>query len=208
MSVHIMVDLETLGKQKNACIVALGAYYFDTKEPTKGESFYLLANPESSLKTGLQMDADTVLWWLGQSEDARNELLRCREGASLAMVLASFASFYQGCSIDQQTKFVLKFREENPNCTEEDCLKQSKRYPRIPVWGNGATFDNVILSTAYGLIGQPVPWQFTEDRCYRTLKNLCPQVPMVRTGTHHNALEDCKSQALHLSAIYEHLKLP
>lgn len=69
------------------------------------------------------------------------------------------------------------------------------------VWGNGASFDNTILSNAYRKIPREQPWKFWNDRCYRTMKSLYPQVPMTRQGTHHNALDDAKSQALHLIAI-------
>lgn len=73
--------------------------------------------------------------------------------------------------------------------------------PDPEMWGNGATFDNVVLAAAYDAIGLSRPWRFPKDRCYRTVKNLHPEVPMVRTGTHHNALEDAKSQAIHLMTM-------
>ena len=69
------------------------------------------------------------------------------------------------------------------------------------VWGNGANFDNTLLAAAYRLAKKEVPWKFWDDRCYRTVKSLFPQVKLDRTGTHHNALDDAKSQALHLVAI-------
>lgn len=69
------------------------------------------------------------------------------------------------------------------------------------VWGNGAAFDNVILAAAYDSTGLERPWKFWNDRCYRTLKSLRPDVPMDRAGTHHNALDDAESQARHLMAI-------
>jgi hypothetical protein len=65
------------------------------------------------------------------------------------------------------------------------------------LWGNGATFDNVILANAYRALGGKQPWEFWNDRCYRTLKGLYPHVKMERSGTYHNALDDAKSQALH-----------
>ena len=70
-----------------------------------------------------------------------------------------------------------------------------------PVWGNGATFDNVILRNAYNLAGIPCPWMFWNDRCYRTMKNVAPTVKMQREGTHHSAMWDAISQAKHLQAI-------
>jgi len=74
-----------------------------------------------------------------------------------------------------------------------------------PVWGNGATFDNVILRNAYTATGQRCPWAFYQDRCYRTVKNLAPSIPLVREGTHHDALDDAVSQARHLQAIVRHI---
>ncbi len=71
------------------------------------------------------------------------------------------------------------------------------------VWGNGASFDNTILSEAYQRIGTSAPWPFWKDRCYRTMKNVHPGVQMERAGTHHNALDDAKTQALHLMRINE-----
>lgn len=71
----------------------------------------------------------------------------------------------------------------------------------VKVWGNGAAFDNVILASAYRRADLTVPWPYWNDRCYRTMKAMRPDVKMERTGTHHNALNDAESQALHLMAI-------
>ena len=65
------------------------------------------------------------------------------------------------------------------------------------LWGNGATFDNVILASAYRLTKQERPWKYSADRCYRTLKNLHPGDQQETVGIAHNALDDAKSQALH-----------
>lgn len=71
----------------------------------------------------------------------------------------------------------------------------------IRVWGNGAAFDNVILASAYRRVTAGTPWQYWNDRCYRTVKALHPDVPMQRTGDHHNALDDAISQAHQLIAM-------
>lgn len=71
--------------------------------------------------------------------------------------------------------------------------------PRI--WGNGAAFDNVILAGAYRRAGRVVPWEFWHDRCYRTVAALHPDMRRAQTGTHHNALDDALSQAMHLVEI-------
>ena len=69
------------------------------------------------------------------------------------------------------------------------------------IWGNGATFDNVILRSAYESLGIDSPWPFWVDSCYRTVKNLNPSVELKRVGVLHNALDDAETQALHLLDI-------
>lgn len=69
------------------------------------------------------------------------------------------------------------------------------------VWGNGATFDNVILREAFNNVGVLCPWPFWKDKCYRTVKGAYPDVTITRDGTHHNALDDAIYQAQHLVAI-------
>lgn len=71
-----------------------------------------------------------------------------------------------------------------------------------PVWGNGATFDNVILRNAYAKLMLPAPWSYRDDRCYRTVKALAPHIePVTSIGVEHQALDDAKYQARHLQAI-------
>ena len=72
----------------------------------------------------------------------------------------------------------------------------------VEVWGNGAAFDNTILSAAYRLTGIEQPWKFWNDRCYRTLKAMYPRIKPIRFGTHHNAVDDAHSQADHLIQIF------
>lgn len=91
----------------------------------------------------------------------------------------------------------------------EEILKKfsvflNQRGGGVCVWGNGATFDNVILANAYKRHKLPLPWKFWNDRCYRTLKNLHPDIALpARTGTHHNALDDAVTQAQHARMILE-----
>lgn len=69
------------------------------------------------------------------------------------------------------------------------------------LWGNGSDFDNVILASAYQAAGYECPWKFYRNRCYRTLKSLRPEIKLERMGTHHNALDDAKTQAKHAVQI-------
>lgn len=71
----------------------------------------------------------------------------------------------------------------------------------VPVWGNGASFDNVILRTAFDKLFMPCPWEFWHDRCYRTVKSIAGSPEIERSGVYHNALDDAVSQARHLQKI-------
>lgn len=85
-----------------------------------------------------------------------------------------------------------------------DALEQfSSWFPKEScLWGNGATFDNVILSNAYKAVGQQTPWPYWGDRCYRTAKALFSEIKApVFQGTVHNALDDAVHQARHLIKI-------
>lgn len=71
--------------------------------------------------------------------------------------------------------------------------------PSAAFWGNGATFDNVILSNAYRVCNLSKPWTYSADRCYRTLRALRPDIKGVALPGEvaHNAITDAKYQARH-----------
>lgn len=96
----------------------------------------------------------------------------------------------------------------NRRYTLRDALVEFSKWfgkESLPVWGNGAAFDNVILRNAYAAAGAEAPWKFWDDRCYRTMKNMAPGVPMNKLGVAHNALDDAVNQAVHLQAIFKHI---
>ncbi len=66
----VMIDIETLGNGKNACVVQIGACYFNRTTGEIGETFKRNISAQSAVKSGAEIDADTVLWWLKQSKDA------------------------------------------------------------------------------------------------------------------------------------------
>ena len=69
------------------------------------------------------------------------------------------------------------------------------------IWGNGAAFDNVILANAYKNGRMNTPWRHWNDRCYRTIKAMYPDVPKVLPTVAHHALADAEAKARHLIAI-------
>jgi hypothetical protein len=80
------------------------------------------------------------------------------------------------------------------------------QWPNKRVWGNSASFDLKILEAAYLAADIPVPWTYREEMCYRTLKNLLPEItaPVANTCA-HDALADAQFQATHLTLLLNHL---
>ena len=167
---HIMLDLETMGTRPNAPIVAIGAVAFDAGGIHR--EFYEVVALQSAVRSGATIDPNTVMWWMEQGDEARAALYGAQNDAiGIEHALRNFVQLV---------------------CSYGDNL--------IGVWGNGASFDNVLMHESGKRCGVPM-WEFWKDKCYRTVKGMYPDVKMKRTGTHHNALDDAKSQALHLIEI-------
>ena len=63
------------------------------------------------------------------------------------------------------------------------------------VWGNGATFDNVLLTNAFNRCGMERPWAFWSDMDVRTLVHLSGiKRPRTVAGTAHTPIDDCMHQ--------------
>ncbi len=87
-----------------------------------------------------------------------------------------------------------------PHDLDMALLNFSKWFPGgAQIWGNAAAFDNVILANAYSACEMKQPWMHWDDRCYRTIKSLCPaDIKIKHDGEQHNALVDAVAQAEHL----------
>lgn len=86
---RVMLDLETLGLEPGCAILSIGAVRFGTDG--LGEEFYTVVDVESCQDAGLSIDADTLDWWLGQDEAAREVL---RGGVELRKALESFSRWF------------------------------------------------------------------------------------------------------------------
>lgn len=178
---HFMLDLETLGSTVGSVILSIGACKFDPLQiGVRGPYFHETIRVKTSLAARLTIDGDTLKWWLGQSEEARNAAFKGE--SSLTEALEHFNSW------------LCEFGEAK----------------ELAVWGNGATFDNVLLRAAYAAAKLKPAWHFRGDKCYRTVINLLPEPrrpAWERIGTHHNALDDAITQAVYLQRVYKELGL-
>jgi len=79
--------------------------------------------------------------------------------------------------------------------------KFCNQFKSVRVWGNAASFDLKILEHVYKVFNIPVPWKYTNEMCYRTLKNLFPAIPQPKPKFAHNALSDAATQAEHAALL-------
>jgi len=93
MTKNIMIDLETMGTNSFTPIISIGAVYFD--EYGIGEKFYTKVSLDSCLNCGMKIDADSVIWWLQQSDEARKEFKYNSQDRCIQDALAMFKDFYK-----------------------------------------------------------------------------------------------------------------
>lgn len=166
---HYIIDLETMGKGPNAAIAAIGCV--EIIGGTISREIYRRVELSNSMAAGGTADADTIQWWLSQSAAERAEVNGTQSAELLFNVLGELRVFMTGMAHAHE----------------------------ILVWGNGATFDNVILSNAYAACGMERPWAYWNDRDLRTLLALYPQAKKLPfEGTKHHALDDARHEARQL----------
>lgn len=181
---HLMVDMETMGNSPDAPIVSIGAVFFDPSTGNTGAEFYRVVSLESSMSFGMKPDASTIQWWLKQSSEARSAIL-VDEAMGLRESLELLADFIA-----------------------ENAANGSHT---VQMWGNGCSFDNVILRHAYVLTDTPFAVPFWNDRDIRTMVELGnsvginPRYDIPFEGDLHNALSDARHQVKYVSAIWQRL---
>ena len=163
----VMIDIETLDNCPTAAIASIGAVWFEPRGSRIGNTFHMHVDLADCQRHGLTIGADTVLWWLKQSGDAKAALSGGQlDAAPLVTALEALQAFI----------------------IEADG-------PKPDIWCNGASFDLPILANAYRAIGWQTPWPFWRERDLRTLKGLYPEQRLERTGLAHHAIDDAIHQA-------------
>ncbi|EGF8461860.1 3'-5' exoribonuclease [Escherichia coli] len=70
--IHLMIDLETMGKNPDAPIISIGAIFFDPQTGDMGPEFSKTIDLETA---GGVIDRDTIKWWLKQSREAQSAIM-------------------------------------------------------------------------------------------------------------------------------------
>ncbi len=174
-----MTDLESMGKQRDAAIVSVGAVFFNYKTGELGPTFLRTINLATAVRDGGKIEPGTVIWWLGQSQAARDAIRF--GGQDIRKVLQDF----------------------------RDWIKESCRHEDVKVWGNSDEFDLAKLEGAYERSNIAVPWNWTNARDFRTIRKWYPKVEYNyndKGDGAHNALADAIFQAEHMMKIQRSLR--
>jgi hypothetical protein len=128
-------------------------------------------------QAGLLEDPSTIDWWMKQDPVVRDNLFNSPGAVNLIIALLEFKSW----------------------------LEDLGAAPVI--WGNGATFDGPVLEAAYKMYTMSKPWDFRNERCYRTLvAEFGSRVNKPEfIGSKHDALDDARYQAEYADRILKNI---
>ncbi|WP_063102429.1 exonuclease [Escherichia coli] len=175
---HLMIDLETMGKNPDAPIISIGAIFFDPQTGDMGPEFSKTIDLET---TGGVIDRDTIKWWLKQSREAQSAILT--DEIPLDDALLQLREF-----IDENSgEFFVQVWGNGANF-DNTILRRSYERQGIPCpW---RYYNDRDVRTIVEL-GKAI------DFDARTA------IPF--EGERHNALDDARYQAKYVSAIWQKL---
>ena len=175
---HLMIDLETMGKNPDAPIISIGAIFFDPQTGDMGPEFSKTIDLETA---GGVIDRDTIKWWLKQSREAQSAIMT--DEIPLDDALLQLREF-----IDENSgEFFVQVWGNGANF-DNTILRRSYERQGIPCpW---RYYNDRDVRTIVEL-GKAI------DFDARTA------IPF--EGERHNALDDARYQAKYVSAIWQKL---
>jgi len=171
----VMIDFETLDTVPHAVVLQLGWAFFDAESPPNAEVY----------STG------QVLFSMPHQVAQRRSL----DPETWAWWLTQNPDLFRKLLLGTNTiPQALKVFDK-----AWDTHAQSK----TNIWGNGANFDEPILSNLYRTNRMKMPGHYSASRCVRTIKALHPSVPKVEPEIKHDGESDAIAQALFVQKCYQ-----
>ncbi|EPQ7746503.1 3'-5' exoribonuclease domain-containing protein [Escherichia coli] len=175
---HLMIDLETMGKNPDAPIASIGAVFFDPQTGELGPEFSKIIDMDTC---GGTVDISTIEWWLQRSGEARAAILADR--IPLDDALLQLREF-----IDENSgEFFVQVWGNGANF-DNVILRRSYERQEIPCPWRYTNDRDVRTIVALGLVMD------FDARSVITFE-----------GERHNALHDARYQAKYVSAIWQKL---
>lgn len=132
---------------------------------------------QPQLEAGLYKDENTLIWWEKQKSDKNKQ---------------AWAEEYHPATA---LKLFGEYLKEIQLCGP----------PLEGVWGNSSIFDLGILAYTHSAFNLPVPWNYKQEFCLRTLKFLIAPDEYIE-GITHTADEDACAEAEWLKNALSKLK--
>lgn len=182
---HIMVDIETLDTGEKAAVASIGAKAFDPKTgvvlPDQFEATLSIKQQEGIRSINI----DTVLWWMKQSKEAQERTFGGNRN-DVNQALRMFATF---CAVPWSSGATYGPKQ-------------------VFIWGNGNTFDNVILRSLFKDFNVAFPCDYRNDLDHRTLKFIATNAGVAlldydKTKVAHTALDDATFQAEQACGVFK-----
>ncbi|EPM8900410.1 3'-5' exoribonuclease domain-containing protein [Escherichia coli] len=175
---HLMIDLETMGKNPDAPIISIGAIFFDPQTGDMGPEFSKTIDLETA---GGVIDRDTIKWWLKQSREAQSAIMT--DEIPLDDALLQLREFID----ENSSEFFVQVWGNGANF-DNTILRRSYERQGIPCpW---RYYNDRDVRTIVEL-GKAI------DFDARTA------IPF--EGERHNALDDARYQAKYVSVIWQKL---
>jgi hypothetical protein len=187
---HVMLDIETLGKKPGCVILSIGAKPFEPYGPSLQNDTFFYCQPAifEQLMQGLTIDPETVDYWRSDkvTKEARDEFRSALTGPPSAIAL-EFVSWFERLTV--------------PPLIEE-----------INVWAKSPSFDCEILQRFLEAFNCKAPWNFRRLMDVRTIISVSgineKDVPKSAGNIAHTALSDCDWQIAQVRAAYTAIKGP
>lgn len=141
----LMLDTETMGLSPKSVVTQLALYPYDPEEDTvyDNQVIWSFLPLQPQIDAGRVIEADNILWWMTQSDEARAMFDRNTGDSHTLMVLLQH--------------FVHRFRELTKGVDWE-------------LWAQGPQFDVPLVENLLRMFQLPVPWE--EGMDYRRVRDL------------------------------------
>lgn len=184
----VMLDLETLGKERGSIIlsVAMQTFQLDGGNPVKDFTYIQHISIFDSLLHHFTSDYETEEWWRSQS-DAAKQSIRNKQNCSVGLEMAMLGIY--------------------------ELLKKWDAEYELYLWGRGVgSFDLPLLDEAMKRIvgdGYKTPWRYWAAMDVRSVQNFCQRCGLPKGGaeTPHDALEDVKKQIREVQMCWHYVKV-
>lgn len=182
VDMNIMLDLETLDTKPTAVVTSIGIAV-DLGDGAMETHNFCLHHEDWQLQMAegkRTTSASTLVWWLRQSEEARQSLAN--------------GNIYLGKALRELSAIVTRY----PGATwwANGAAFDFPIIRSLYEFFNGPYADRDL-------------WSFRDERCYRTLRSLFPHIKAPEfKGAAHRAIDDAVFQLEHLKLILQDPGLP